>query len=42
MGPPRANRQVGLSYLLWVNNSVSTKGNSSVYDDTKILAADPT
>ena len=41
VGPPRANRSVGLFYFLWVNNGVSNKGNGPVYDNTRILAADP-
>jgi hypothetical protein len=41
VGPPRANRQVGLFYFLWVNNGVSNKRNIPVQDITKILAANP-
>ncbi|NJM37027.1 MAG: hypothetical protein HC845_03650 [Akkermansiaceae bacterium] len=41
VGPPRANRQVGLFYFIWVNNSVSNKGNVPVHDITKILEEEP-
>ncbi len=42
VGPPRADRHVGLFYFLWVNNGVSNKGNIPVYDNTKIIAENPT
>jgi hypothetical protein len=42
VGPPRTGRHVGLFYFLWVNNGVSNKSNIPVYDNTKILAANPT
>ena len=41
VGPPRANRQVGLFYFLWVNQGFSNKRNLPVYDNTKILAENP-
>jgi hypothetical protein len=41
VGPPRANRHVGLFYFLWVNNGVSNKANAPVYDNTRILAENP-
>lgn len=41
VGPPRANRNVGLFYFIWVNNGVSNKRNIPVQDLTKILAANP-
>ncbi len=42
VGPPRADRHVGLFYFLWVNNGVSNKGNIPVYDNTKIIVENPT
>lgn len=42
VGPPRADRHVGLFYFLWVNHGYSNKGNIPVYDNTKILAVNPT
>lgn len=41
VGPPRANRQVGLFYFLWVNQGVSNAGDNPVYDNTRILAENP-
>jgi hypothetical protein len=41
VGPPRADRQVGLFYFLWVNNGFSNKQNIPVQDITKILAENP-
>jgi len=42
VGPPRANRQVGLFYFLWVNQGVTNKHNAPVYDNTRLLAENPT
>jgi len=42
VGPPRADRHVGLFYFLWLNNGVSNKANIPVYDNTRILAENPT
>ena len=42
VGPPRANRQVGLFYFLWVNQGVTNKHNGPVYDNTRLLAENPT
>ncbi len=41
VGPPRSDRQVGLFYFLWVNNSYSNSNNIPVQDITKILAENP-
>lgn len=38
VGPPRENRNVGLFYFLWVNHDESNRGDSPVYDITKLLA----
>jgi len=42
VGPPRANRQVGLFYFLWVNRGITNKRDIPVYDNTLILAENPT
>lgn len=42
VGPPRANRHVGLFYFLWVNRGVSNKGEAPVFDNSRIYAANPT
>ncbi len=39
VGPPRAGKQVGLFYFIWVNNGVTNKRDLPVFDITKILAA---
>ena len=41
VGPPRANRQVGLFYFLWVNQGVTNRHNSPVLDITKMIAENP-
>jgi hypothetical protein len=41
VGPPRANRQVGIFYFLWVNQGYSNKRNLPVQDITRILKDDP-
>ncbi|MDP4995854.1 MAG: hypothetical protein NWQ16_06495 [Akkermansiaceae bacterium] len=42
VGPPRADRQVGLFYFLWVNQAVSNKNNLPVFNKSHILEKNPT
>jgi hypothetical protein len=41
VGPPRADRQVGLFYFLWVSRDAHNKQDIPVQDITQILAKDP-
>lgn len=42
VGPPRADRQVGLFYFLWVNREVSNRRDLPVFNKSHILAKNPT